>query len=227
MFFLAQKRHPLKCVWIHVNDQQPPLHLTGVTNQDADYTAGLLHRCALGYSWNESTHKCTFILKGRLGLQICFLFFGGGALIRNQVCVKICLLQCAQRLLSDVGPHIFNGSEPAGYWQKVEHAVLHTDPDHPRHPQWVTCLLTTQVMQEQKCLELLLRDFFKLQFIFHLLFSLKMCNLQISSNTRLQTDELWLMIWCLWLTGALCVVLCSTNSLWDQKQNANHDYKVF
>jgi hypothetical protein len=36
----------------------------------------------------------------------------------------------------------------AGYWQEVEHAVVHIDPEHPKHAQRVTCLVSMQVMKE-------------------------------------------------------------------------------
>ena len=34
--------------------------------------------------------------------------------------------------------------EVAGYWQKLEHA----DPEHLKHAQWVTCLVSMQAMEE-------------------------------------------------------------------------------
>ena len=36
----------------------------------------------------------------------------------------------------------------AGYWRKLEHAVVHIDPEHPKHAQWVTCLVSMQAMEE-------------------------------------------------------------------------------
>ena len=38
--------------------------------------------------------------------------------------------------------------EVAGYWQELEHAVVHVDPEHPKHAQWVTCLVSMQAMEE-------------------------------------------------------------------------------
>ena len=38
--------------------------------------------------------------------------------------------------------------EVAGYWRELEHAVVHVDPEHPNHAQWVTCLVSMQVMEE-------------------------------------------------------------------------------
>ncbi len=38
--------------------------------------------------------------------------------------------------------------EVAGYWQELEHAVVHADPEHPKHAQWVTCLVSMLAMQE-------------------------------------------------------------------------------
>jgi hypothetical protein len=31
---------------------------------------------------------------------------------------------------------------------ELEHAVVHVNPEHPKHAQWVTCLVSTQVMEE-------------------------------------------------------------------------------
>ena len=31
-------------------------------------------------------------------------------------------------------------SEVAGYCRELEHIVVHFDPGHPKHAQWVTCL---------------------------------------------------------------------------------------
>ena len=30
----------------------------------------------------------------------------------------------------------------------VVHAVVHVDPEHPKHAQWVTCLVSMQTMEE-------------------------------------------------------------------------------
>ena len=38
--------------------------------------------------------------------------------------------------------------EVAGYWCELEHIVIHVDPEHPTHAQWVTCLMTMQAMEE-------------------------------------------------------------------------------
>ena len=38
--------------------------------------------------------------------------------------------------------------EVAGYWQELEHTVIHVDPEHPKHAQQVTCLVSTQDMKE-------------------------------------------------------------------------------
>jgi hypothetical protein len=32
--------------------------------------------------------------------------------------------------------------EIPGYWQELKHAVIHVDPEHPKHAQWVTCLVS-------------------------------------------------------------------------------------
>ncbi len=32
--------------------------------------------------------------------------------------------------------------EVTGYWQELEHAVIYTDPEHPKHAQWVTCTVS-------------------------------------------------------------------------------------
>ena len=44
--------------------------------------------------------------------------------------------------------HSFSMCEVGGYWQELEHAVVHVDPEHPTHAQWVTCLLSMQAMEE-------------------------------------------------------------------------------
>jgi hypothetical protein len=38
--------------------------------------------------------------------------------------------------------------EVAGYWRELEHAVVHSDPEHPKHAQLVTCLVSMQAMEE-------------------------------------------------------------------------------
>ena len=38
--------------------------------------------------------------------------------------------------------------EVAGYWWELEHAVVHVDPEHPKLPQWVVCLVSMQAMEE-------------------------------------------------------------------------------
>ena len=36
----------------------------------------------------------------------------------------------------------------AGYWRELEHAVMFVDPEHPKHAQLVTCLVSMQAMEE-------------------------------------------------------------------------------
>ena len=31
---------------------------------------------------------------------------------------------------------------------ELEHTVVHVDPEHPKHAQWVTCLLSMQKVEE-------------------------------------------------------------------------------
>ena len=38
--------------------------------------------------------------------------------------------------------------EVAGYCRELEHAVVHVDPEHPKHAQWLTCLVSMQAMVE-------------------------------------------------------------------------------
>jgi hypothetical protein len=38
--------------------------------------------------------------------------------------------------------------EVVGHWQELEHAVVLADPEHTKHAQWVTCLVSTQAMEE-------------------------------------------------------------------------------
>ena len=39
-------------------------------------------------------------------------------------------------------------------WILAEHTVVHADPEHPKHAQWVTCLVSMQAMQELGCFQL-------------------------------------------------------------------------
>ena len=39
--------------------------------------------------------------------------------------------------------------EVAGYWRELEHAVVYINPEHPKHAQWMTCLVSMQAMEEQ------------------------------------------------------------------------------
>jgi hypothetical protein len=38
--------------------------------------------------------------------------------------------------------------EYAGYRWEMEHAVIYIDPEHPKHAQLVTCLVSMQAMEE-------------------------------------------------------------------------------
>ncbi len=44
--------------------------------------------------------------------------------------------------------------EVAGFWQKLEHAVVYADPEHLKHAQWVTCPVSMLAMQELGCSQL-------------------------------------------------------------------------
>ena len=33
-------------------------------------------------------------------------------------------------------------------WLELEHAVVYVDPEHPKHAQWVKCLVSMQAMEE-------------------------------------------------------------------------------
>ncbi len=44
--------------------------------------------------------------------------------------------------------------EISGYWQELEHAVLYSDPEHPKHAQWLTCPVTMLTMLELGCFQL-------------------------------------------------------------------------
>ena len=51
---------------------------------------------------------------------------------------------------STTGPsHLQWLCKVAGYWWELEHAVVHIDPEHPKHDQWVTCLVCVQAMEER------------------------------------------------------------------------------
>jgi hypothetical protein len=36
--------------------------------------------------------------------------------------------------------------EVAGYWRELEYSVIHVDSEHPKHAQWVTCLVSMKAM---------------------------------------------------------------------------------
>ena len=38
--------------------------------------------------------------------------------------------------------------EVARYWRELEQHVVHVDPEHPTHAQWVICLVSMQAMEE-------------------------------------------------------------------------------
>ncbi len=38
--------------------------------------------------------------------------------------------------------------------RELKHAVVHADPEHPKHAQWVTCLVSMRAMQELGCFQL-------------------------------------------------------------------------
>ena len=38
--------------------------------------------------------------------------------------------------------------EVAGDWRELEHAVVYVDPEHPKHAQLVTCLVSMRAMEE-------------------------------------------------------------------------------
>ncbi len=44
--------------------------------------------------------------------------------------------------------------EVAGYWQELEHGVEYTNPEHPKHAQWVTCPVSMLAMHEPRCFQL-------------------------------------------------------------------------
>ena len=45
--------------------------------------------------------------------------------------------------LWNVVPLLFNG-----YWRELHNAVIHVDVEHPKHAQWVLCLVSMQSMEE-------------------------------------------------------------------------------
>ncbi len=78
----------------------------------------------------------------------------------------ICLTQCNTPPLHRVDQVIDCGlveclstplqwlCEVAGYWQELEPAVVYADPEHPKHAQWVTCLVSMLAIQELGCFQL-------------------------------------------------------------------------
>ena len=98
-----------------------------------------------------------------------FAWLGGSGGPENQSVsgvATICLMQCntppSHRVdqvvdcsLWNVGPLLFNGcAKFAGYWQELEHAGVYTNPEHPKHAQWVTCPVSMLAMQELGCFQL-------------------------------------------------------------------------
>jgi hypothetical protein len=43
--------------------------------------------------------------------------------------------------------------EVSGYWLELEHSAVH-DPEHPKHSQWVKCLVSMQAMGELRNVQL-------------------------------------------------------------------------
>ena len=38
--------------------------------------------------------------------------------------------------------------EVFGYWRELDDALIHVIPEHPKHAQWVKCLVSMQAMEE-------------------------------------------------------------------------------
>jgi hypothetical protein len=55
------------------------------------------------------------------------------------VLIKLLIVACGM---------LSHSSSIAGHWWELEHAVIHVDPEHPKHAQWVTCRVNMQVMEE-------------------------------------------------------------------------------
>ncbi len=51
---------------------------------------------------------------------------------------------------------VLKGNSILSSWLKLEleHAVVYADPEHPKHAQWVTCLVSMLAMQELGCFQL-------------------------------------------------------------------------
>ena len=43
---------------------------------------------------------------------------------------------------------LFHSFSMAAYWRELEHAVVRVDPEHHKHAQWVTCLVSMQAMKD-------------------------------------------------------------------------------
>ena len=80
----------------------------------------------------------------------------GGAWIQSvSVCLIICLMQRDIFALSwstcwlwpvQCSPTLQLFCEVTGYWQELERTIGHIDPEHHKHAQWVTCLVSMQAM---------------------------------------------------------------------------------
>ena len=53
--------------------------------------------------------------------------------------------QAVDHDLRNAVPVLFKVAE---YWREVEHDVVHLRPEHPKHAQWVTCLVSMHAMEE-------------------------------------------------------------------------------
>ena len=101
----------------------------------------------------------------RLGMQICIcwsqipLKSGGGGSENQSVSglTTIWLMQLNTSSWSDCWlwpvecwPTPLQGlCEVPGYWRELEHAVVYVNPDHPKHAQCVTCLVSMEIIEEQ------------------------------------------------------------------------------
>ena len=58
-------------------------------------------------------------------------------------------IELIKLLIVNVVPLLFNGCEKLlDIWPELEHAVVHIHPEHSKHAQCVTCLVSMQTMNE-------------------------------------------------------------------------------
>jgi hypothetical protein len=69
--------------------------------------------------------------------------------INYKDCTDLQFIELIRLLIVDCSPTPLQWlCEVAGYWRELEHAVIYDDPEHPKHAQLVTCLMSMQAIEE-------------------------------------------------------------------------------